>query len=116
MAAIYPVIHFAGKQRLLRLLLPVLLVYAGCGPHHDNWAMYKADASSSSYSALRQINKENVHTLRPAWTFNPADAAPGVRFAFSECNPLEIEGVMYFTSARHRVYAISAASGEQLWS
>lgn len=78
--------------------------------------MYKADASSSSYSDLQQINKENVHTLQPAWTFYPADAAPGARFANSECNPIEIDGVMYFTSARHRVYAISAATGWQLWS
>src|ERR1700720_1485697 len=89
---------------------------AGCHEKSGNWAIYKADALSSSYSELRQINKENVQALKLAWTFNPDDALPGSRFANSECNPIVIDGVMYATSARHRVYAISALTGEKIWS
>jgi quinoprotein glucose dehydrogenase len=39
--------------------------------------MYKSDAQSSSYSNLHQINKENVRTLRLAWTFDPFDGGEG---------------------------------------
>jgi len=78
--------------------------------------MYKSDAQSSSYSSLRQINKENVGTLRLAWTFDPDDALPGARPANSECNPLVIDGVLYATSARHRAYAVSAETGKLIWS
>jgi len=78
--------------------------------------MYKADAGSSSYSDLRQINKENVRALKLAWTFDPADALPDSRPANSECNPIVIDGVLYATSGRHRVYAVSALSGEKIWS
>ena len=94
----------------------VLLFYAGCQQKNSNWAMYKADALSSSYSTLQQINRENVHALRLAWSFNPADAPPGARRGNSECNPIVIDGVLYASSARHRVYALSAATGRQLWS
>ncbi|HEY4207190.1 MAG TPA: PQQ-binding-like beta-propeller repeat protein, partial [Puia sp.] len=78
--------------------------------------MYKSDAQSSSYSDLRQINKENVRGLQLAWTFNPDDALPGARPANSESNPLVIDGVMYTASGRHRVYAVSAVTGRTIWS
>ena len=100
---------------------PALMVLTGlfglgCHEKSGNWGMYKSDASSSSYSQLRQINKGNVRALQVAWTFNPADATPGSRRANSECNPLVMDGVMYATSGRHRLYAISAVTGEKIWS
>lgn len=97
-------------------LLFAVIFGAGCHRNDANWAMYKADALSSSYSALFQINKENVQALKPAWTFHPGDAPPGARPGNSECNPIVIDGVMYATSARHRVYAIDAVNGKMIWS
>ncbi|WP_232065158.1 outer membrane protein assembly factor BamB family protein [Rhodocytophaga rosea] len=80
------------------------------------WKVYKADAESSSYSPLTQVNKENVHQLQLAWTFPMKDALENARFGSSECNPIIIDGVMYATSARHRAYAINASNGEKIWS
>jgi len=97
-------------------LVASLLFGAGCRQKNSNWAMYKADALSSSYSNLQQINRDNVHSLQPAWSFNPGDAAPGARWGNSECNPIVIDGVLFASSARHRLYALSAATGQQLWS
>ena len=88
----------------------------GCRNDERTWSIYKADAESSSYSVLKEINKENVHQLKLAWTFHPDDAAEGSRFAGSQCNPIIIDGVMYVASARHRIYAINAGNGKQLWS
>ena len=88
----------------------------GCHNQQQDWPVYKADAESSSYSVLDEINTKNVHQLALAWTFNPDDAAEGSRFSGSQCNPIIIDGVMYVASARHRIYAVNAGNGKQLWS
>ena len=97
----------------------ILLIFFGC--HTDNnefstWSVYKGDATSSGYSGLNQINKENVNQLKAAWTFYPNDTLAGARFERSECNPIVIDTIMYITSARHRVYAINAVTGKKIWS
>ncbi len=94
----------------------VFLFFTACKNQNRIWTSYKADATSSSYSPLKQINKENVHQLRLAWTFEPNDAMEGSRFGASQSNPIIVDGVMYTSSARHRIYAIDAATGKQIWS
>ena len=80
------------------------------------WSVYKADPESSSSSPLDEINRENVKNLQLAWTFYPNDERSKTRLMNSECNPIIIDGVMYATSARHRLYALDASTGKQLWS
>jgi quinoprotein glucose dehydrogenase len=96
----------------------VLIAMAGCRSDQKTrtWSMYKADAASTSYSPLDEINKSNVKNLQPAWTFYPNDARSKERISNSECNPIIVDGVMYATSARHRLYAINASTGEKMWS
>ena len=100
-------------------LLLALSLFTSCRQDHNEnstWSVYKADAESSSYSGLKQIDTENVHQLQVAWTFTPKDERKDSRSGSSECNPIIIDGVMYATSARHRVYAIHANSGKRIWS
>ncbi|MCF0041712.1 outer membrane protein assembly factor BamB family protein [Dyadobacter fanqingshengii] len=80
------------------------------------WAIYKADAESTSYAPLSQINTTNVHQLQPTWTFTLNDMKAGSRAGNSECNPIIIDGVMYATSAKHLVYAVDAGTGRQIWA
>src|SRR6185295_16142944 len=101
------------------IILLAMSLFSSCHPDRNEnrtWSVYKADAESSSYSELKQINTENVHQLKVAWTFTPKDARKDSRSGNSECNPIIIDGVMYATSARHRVYAIRASTGELIWS
>ena len=109
---------FINSQRkdkyIVGLLLPLSLFLVCCENHQRTWSVYKADAKSSSYSVLKEINTENVHQLDVAWVFNPADAVEGSRFAASQCNPIIIDDVMYVASARRRIYAINAADGKQI--
>lgn len=94
-----------------------MISVACCRPdERRTWSVYKADAASSSYSPLKQINKRNVSSLKEAWTFHPNDARSGSRSGNAECNPIVVDGVMYATSARHRLYAVQAATGELIWS
>ncbi len=106
------------KQFVVSWFLLVIIL-AGCEESQNKnrtWSIYKADSESSSYSVLTQINRENVNALQVAWTFNPNDAREDGRIANGECNPIIIDGIMYATSARHRVYAIHASTGKQIWS
>ena len=117
MADICPLVNIPRKNKYsVFTLSTVFLIFMGCNNQESAWSVYKADAESSSYSALEEINKENVHQLKIAWTFNPNDAAEGSRFAASQCNPIIIDGIMYVASARHRIYALDASNGKQIWS
>jgi quinoprotein glucose dehydrogenase len=117
MINISPFINIPRKKKgTVIYLLPALFLLMGCQNQERTWSVYKADAQSSSYSVLKEINTENVHQLKLAWTFNPADAAEGSRFAASQCNPIIIDGIMYVASARHRIYAVNAGNGKQIWS
>jgi quinoprotein glucose dehydrogenase len=108
-----------GFLTLRPVLLAVAIAASSCHSRYQEertWTVYKADAASSSYSSLSHINKDNVDLLESAWIFNPRDARAGSRFGNAECNPIIIDGVMYATSARHRLYAINASTGEMKWS
>jgi quinoprotein glucose dehydrogenase len=109
-------LNVIGNYALLLLLGSAL--YTGCKPDkHERrtWSVYKADAESTSYSELTEINKQNVDQLKVAWMFTPNDAR-GSRPGNNECNPIIIDNIMYLTSARHRLYAIDASTGKQVWS
>jgi len=119
MVNIQPFIIFQQKKRCsILFFLFAIFLFPDCRNHaHERtWSVYKADAESSSYSPLKEINKENVHQLKLAWIFNPEDAAEGSRFGGSQCNPIIIDGIMYVASARHRIYALNANSGKKIWS
>jgi quinoprotein glucose dehydrogenase len=114
---IHPFINIPRREKYLALFfLLVFIIFTGCHNEERTWSTYKADAASSSYSVLKEINKQNVHELKLSWTFNPDDAAEGSRFAASQCNPIIIDGVMYVASARHRIYAVNAGNGKLIWS
>lgn len=104
------------------VILPAVAAFVGLAAYQKqqqadrSWGTYKADAASTSYSALNQINTSNVGQLELAWTHSYADMKDGSRAGSSECNPIIVDGVMYTTSAKHWAYAINAQTGEQLWA
>lgn len=101
------------------VFLLATLVFISCNnpdKDHSTWSVYKGDAGSTSYSSLKQINRENVGDLEVAWTFQPNDALQGARYGKYECNPIIVDTILYATSARHWLYALDARRGEKLWS
>lgn len=61
------------------------------------------------YYQGKQINKENVGKLRPAWIFQ-TEVVESL-----ETTPIVVDGVMYVTTSFNHVYAIDAKTGEQFW-
>jgi quinoprotein glucose dehydrogenase len=94
----------------------VLLTFlTGCCFAQDNfrgWDTVGGTGANLHYSALDQINKDNVTRLRIAWTYDSGDAYPN---SDVQCNPIVVDGVMYVTTAKTRVVALDAATGKQIW-
>ncbi|PYT24182.1 MAG: pyrrolo-quinoline quinone [Acidobacteria bacterium] len=80
---------------------------------YRSWSVYGGGAENIRYSALDQINRENVDKLEVAWTFDTGDS-----FADSEmqCNPIMVDGVLYATTPKLRVIALDASQGKLLWT
>ncbi|MFC3096904.1 PQQ-dependent dehydrogenase, methanol/ethanol family [Alteraurantiacibacter palmitatis] len=107
-------------RRLVRALaLPLALV--ACGedvPDIDtstygagaNWETNGGDWAGSYFSRLGGLTKENVGQLGLAWEYDLGTAR------VQESTPLVIDGVMYASGNLGRVYALNAATGEELWT
>lgn len=84
-------------------------------PAEREWRCYGGDPGARRYSALKQINRENVPDLKVAWTHHTGDTRERPSTTI-ECTPLVVDGVMYITTALVQVRALDAATGKQLWN
>lgn len=74
-----------------------------------NWPTHGGNVENHRYSPLQQIDRASVADLVPVW-IRPT----GIEGAF-ETTPLVVGNTMYITTARGRVLALNAATGEELW-
>lgn len=83
-------------------------------PAEREWRRYLGDGASSQSSPLFAIDRENVSRLVPVWRYDagalPETANPQIQF-----NPLVVRGVLYGGSPSLQVFALDAATGEELW-
>lgn len=85
------------------------------GPSVD-WGYYLGGQDANHYSSLNQITTENAARLQPLWTYHCGDADTVQNLTQIQCNPLVIDGVLYGTSPKLRVFALDAATGKEIWS
>ncbi len=112
------------------LLAACLVLEAACGSQprttiarraaaNTDWPAYGNDPGGSRYSALAQVDRTNVGSLRVAWTFHTGDISDGRRWrrksAF-EATPIAVEGTLYVPTPFNRVIALDAATGREKWS
>lgn len=109
---------------MIRRLVPALflpLALVACGedvPRIDtstygagaNWETTGGDWAGSHFSRLTGITKDNVADLGLAWEYDLGTAR------VQESTPVVIDGVMYASGNLGRVYALNAATGEELWT
>ncbi|MDE0626075.1 MAG: pyrroloquinoline quinone-dependent dehydrogenase [Bryobacterales bacterium] len=79
------------------------------------WRHYGGTAGAARYSAADRIVRSNVAMLKPAWIHRTGDAMQRPQTTI-ECTPIVVDGVMYITTARLKVQALSAATGKLLWT
>ena len=100
------------KHGLGRILVGVGLLYWGpfASSSDENWHAYLGGLDSNQYSSLDQINRSNVGSLEVAWAYAVDEDRGQI-----QCNPLVIDGVLYGTSPRLKVFALDAATGAERW-
>ena len=76
------------------------------------WVVVGGGPDNIHYSSLDQINRDNVHSLQVAWTFDSGDQHPKSEM---ECNPIVVDGVLYATTPNGNVVALDAATGALHW-
>ncbi|HSG34947.1 MAG TPA: PQQ-binding-like beta-propeller repeat protein, partial [Sphingomonadaceae bacterium] len=76
----------------------------------DNWDNPGGDWAESHFSRLTDIDKDNVGSLGLAWEYDLGTSR------VQEATPVVIDGVMYTSGNLGRVYALDAATGEELWT
>lgn len=74
------------------------------------WHRSHGDNGGTRYSALDQINRQNVTNLQVAWTYHSRDASNNI-----QCNPIIVKGVMFAPTPGKHVVAVNAATGVELW-
>lgn len=110
------------QKRILAGLATVLLLAAISTGSEDKsrgeWPAYGHDPGGQRFSPLTAINRQNVASLKVAWTFRTGDAyqpKDGRPTAF-EATPLYVDGKLYIGTPLGRVIALDPISGEQIWA
>lgn len=80
---------------------------------YTTWEAYGGGPDQIRYSRLDQINRDNASELRQAWVYDTGDAFRGSEM---QCQPIVVGGLLYATSPKLRVFALDAATGEEVWS
>ncbi|MEY4641474.1 MAG: hypothetical protein RLZZ227_1468 [Pseudomonadota bacterium] len=78
-------------------------------PAPEDWLMWRRTLNGWGYSPLAQVSRDNVDTLKLAWTM---DLNAG---SVQEGTPLVYDGVMYMPHPGDVVSAVDAATGNELW-
>ena len=75
----------------------------------NNFLHTNGNYEQTRYYPASQINTGNVKNLRPAWIFQ-TEVVESL-----ETTPIVVNGVMYITTSFSHVYALNAATGQQIW-
>ena len=75
----------------------------------NNFLHTNGNYDQTRYYPAQQINLENVHKLKLAWTFETEIVES------QETTPIVVNGVMYITTSFNHVYALDAKTGKMLW-
>ena len=105
-------VAYTRAMRLLILLLPALPALAAAQSKSVDWPVYGGSPDHTHYSTIDQITPANVGKLQVAWTYVTHDEFPGSEM---QANPIVVDGVLYATTPKLRVFALDAATGRELW-
>jgi quinoprotein glucose dehydrogenase len=81
---------------------PAGMAQSGSHPSEpgNDWPFYGRDVGGIRYSPLTQINRQNVATLKVAWTVHVRDISDGTdgkKRSGLEPTPILVDGTLYVT-------------------
>lgn len=98
-------------------LILLILSHSSCenqggaadSPAYDSWSSYLGGPDRNHYTTLSEISPENLHRLEIAWSYKAPDAGQ------MQMNPIVVDSLLYGVTAALRVFALNAATGEEVW-
>jgi quinoprotein glucose dehydrogenase len=107
----------AKFQECICLFLLIML-FSSCDhsdkKRYENWKVYGGTKDARHYSSLTEIDTNNVNQLQPAWTYHTGDADTSLHTQI-QCNPIVIDGILYGTTPKMKLFAVDAVTGKQQW-
>jgi quinoprotein glucose dehydrogenase len=103
---------------LFLILAPAYSQSPSSGAAND-WPMYRGGFSGTGYSALSEIDADNVAQLQAVWRYSLAADGQGsgdqrAAAPNSQATPIVVGGLMYVPAA-DRVVALDPVSGQEVW-
>ncbi len=80
-----------------------------------DWLTNGGDLYNRNFSALNEINANNVDRLGPVWRTNLQGSGVAPKYS-GEAQPIIHEGVLYIVTGADDVFALGIETGEILWS
>jgi alcohol dehydrogenase (cytochrome c) len=84
-------------------------------PAPTGWITNGGNLYNQRYSPLKQINRDNVATLKPAWRTHLNGSGTDSKYS-GQAQPLVYDGVIYIPTGANDVFALAADTGKILWS
>ena len=78
-------------------------------PAPEDWLMLRGNHQAHSYSALAEINTENVKGLQLAWVWTLGEDAT------NQLSPLVHNGILYLWNPGNKIQALTADTGNLIW-
>jgi len=79
-----------------------------------DWLTNGGDLFNRNFSALTEINTDNVNRMGPVWRTHLGGSGLAAKYS-GEAQPIVHEGVMYIVTGADDVFALSIETGEILW-
>ena len=97
-------------------------IAAPAGPSRRvEWPVYGGDPGAQRYSPLQDIDPANVAGLESAWEWQTGEkemtdsAGSKIGPGYFEATPVMLGDTLYLSTPFHRVVALDAQSGRELW-
>src|SRR3984885_14736153 len=107
------------KQFILFASLFSLCIISSCKKHsassgNSGCRTYAGSKEGNRYSSNEEITLKNVVELKLDWTYSTNDKDSANR-SQNQCNPIMVDGILYGTSPKLKLFALDAATGTQKW-
>ncbi len=79
-----------------------------------DWPVYGGNKAGNRYSPLDQINTDNVSELEVSWMYMAGEQNSTSQKGI-QCQPIVVDGILYGTGLELKLFALDAATGEELW-
>lgn len=81
---------------------------------YKDWSVYGGTKNAIHYSSLKEIDTSNVNQLQVSWVYHTGDADTVFRSQI-QCNPIIVDGILYGTTPKMKLFAADASTGKQKW-